>query len=344
MTTEQRKKDHLKICLEEDVETKDTSFDEINLIHNSLPDIDFKEVDTSTVFFGKEFSMPLFIDAITGGTPEAKKINRDLAEVAEKKKIAFALGSQRAMIENPKLKDTYYVRDVAPHALVIGNIGITQLKKFKVEQIEKALKSIKADALAVHINPSQEIFQKEGDLDFRNVASDLNHLCSELTYPVIGKEVGGGISREVAIMLKQVGVKAINVVGYGGTNWIVVEGLRCDKDFEAFKNWGIPTPISILEAKVGLPIIASGGIRNGLDIAKSIALGADLCGMALPFLRILKKEGKKGVESFIDKLQMELKTAMFLTGSEKIGNLKEAKYVLTGKVKDWVEQRNLIEQ
>ena len=342
MSTQQRKKDHIRICLEENVETANHSFEDITLIHNSLPDLDFKEIDTSTVFFGKKISMPLFIDAITGGTKEAKKINRDLAEIAEKKKIAFALGSQRAMIENPKLKDTYYVRDIAPNTLIIGNIGISQLKKFKIEQIEKALKAIKADALAVHINPSQEVFQKEGDLDFRNSAADLNKLCNELTYPVIGKEVGTGISREVAIMLKEVGVKAINTVGYGGTNWVVVDGLRSGKDFENFKNWGIPTPISILEAKVGLPILASGCIRSGLDIAKSIALGADICGMALPFLRILKKEGKKGVEKFIDKLQAELKIAMFLTGSENIEKLKDAKYVLTGKVKDWAEQRKLI--
>jgi isopentenyl-diphosphate delta-isomerase len=342
MTTEQRKKDHIKICLENDVETLDHSFDDVNLIHNSLPDMDFKDIDTSVVFFGKEFSMPLFIDAITGGAEESKKINNELAEIAEKKKIAFALGSQRAMIENPKLKDTYYVRDVAPHTLLIGNIGITQIKKFKTEQIEKALKAIKADALAVHINPAQEIFQNEGDLNFRSSIADLNKLCHELNYPVIGKEVGFGISREVAVLLKEVGIKAINTVGHGGTNWIVVDGLRSGKDFETFKNWGIPTPISILEAKVGLPLLASGGIRNGLDMAKSLVLGADICGMALPFLRILKKEGKKGVENYIDKLQYELKTAMFLTGSENIEKLKNAKYVLTGKVKDWVEQRNLI--
>ena len=342
MSTQQRKKDHLRICLEEDVETKTTSFEDVILIHNSLPDIDFKEIDTSIMFFGKKFSMPLLIDAITGGTKEARKINRDLAEIAEKKKIAFALGSQRAMIENPKLKDTYYVRDIAPNTLILGNIGISQLKKFKIDQIEKSLKTIKADALEVHINPSQELFQKEGDLDFRNSAADLNKLCHELNYPVIGKEVGTGISREVAVLLKEVGIKAINVAGYGGTNWIVVDALISGKDFETFKNWGIPTPISILEAKVGLPIIASGGIRSGLDIAKSLVLGADICGMSLPFLRILKKEGKKGVEKFIDKLQQELKTAMFLTGSDSIEKLKNAKYVLTGKVKDWVEQRKLI--
>ncbi|MEM5778771.1 MAG: type 2 isopentenyl-diphosphate Delta-isomerase [Candidatus Aenigmatarchaeota archaeon] len=342
MATQQRKEEHLKICLEENVETFDSSFNDVNLIHNSLPDLDFNEIDTSTTFFGKELSMPLLIDAITGGISEAKKINKDLAEIAEKKKIAFALGSQRAMLENPKLKETYFVRDVAPKTLVIGNIGISQLKKFKTEKIENALKAIKADALAVHINPAQEIFQKEGDLDFKNAGAELNRLCNELSYPVIGKEVGTGICREVAILLKEVGVKAINVAGYGGTNWIVIEGLRSGKDFEAFKNWGIPTPISILESKVGLPIIASGGIRSGLDIAKCLALGADICGIALPFLKILNNKGKKGLEEFIDKLQYELKTAMFLSGCENIEKLKNVKYVLTGKAKDWVEQRKLI--
>jgi len=342
MTTEQRKQDHIRICLEEDVESRKTNFEDVFLIHNSLPDLDFKEIDTSIEFFEKELSMPLMIDAITGGTEEAREINRDLAEVAEKKKIAFALGSQRAMIENPKLKDTYYVRDIAPNTLIIGNIGISQLKKLKIQQIEKALKAVDANVLAVHINPAQEIFQKEGDLDFKSSAADLNKLCHELNYPVIAKEVGTGISREVAVMLKEVGAKAINVAGYGGTNWIVVDGLRSGDNFENFKEWGIPTPISILEAKVGLPIIASGGIRSGLDIAKSLALGADICGMSLPFLRILKSEGKKGVERLVDRLNFELKTAMFLTGSENIEKLKNAKYVLTGKIKDWIDQRKII--
>lgn len=342
MSTEQRKKDHIKICLENDVDTQKTCFEDVNLIHNSLPDLDFKEIDTTTVFFGKKFSMPLLIDAMTGGPKESKRINQDLAEVAEKKKIAFALGSQRAMMENPKLKDTFSVRGVAPNTLIIGNIGITQLKEFETSKIEKALKIVKADALAVYINPAQEIFQKEGDLDFRSTIADLNRLCHELNYPVIGKEIGTGINREVAVLLKEVGVKAINVAGFGGTNWIVVEGLRAEKDFQTFKEWGIPTPISILEAKVGLPLIASGGIRTGLDIAKSIALGADMCGMSLPFLKILENGGKKGVEKFVDKLQDELKTTMFLTGCDSIEKLKNAKYVLTGKVKDWVEQRRLI--
>jgi len=341
MLTEQRKKDHLKICLNKNVETGNTGFEDVTLIHDSLPELNFDKIDTSTKFFGKKLSMPLMIDAMTGGTKESKKINRDLAEVAEKKKIIFSVGSQRAMIENPKLKDTYYVRDVAPNILIFGNIGIFQIKKFGLNEIENALESIGANALSVHINPSQELFQKKGDLDFSGSVPSLKKLCEKLNYPVIGKEVGFGFSREATLKLKETGVKVIDVGGYGGTNWIVVDALISGKDFTSFRDWGIPTSIAILEARVGLPIIATGGIRSGLDVAKSIALGADICGMALPFLRILKKEGKKGVERFIDNVHKELKITMFLTGSKNIDELKKAKYVLTGKVKDWVEQRKL---
>lgn len=290
MTIQQRKSDHIKISLEGNIETGGAGFEEVTLVNNSLPDLNFKEISTRTDFFGKKLSMPLIIDAMTGGIEEAKKINKNLAEVAEKKGIGFSLGSQRAMIENHKLKDTYYVRDVAPSILVLGNVGVSQLKKFKTNEIEKALKDVGADVLAVHINPAQEIFQY-GDINFRSSAADLNRLCGELNYPVIGKEVGLGFSRETAIMLKEVGVKAINVAGYGGTNWVMADALISGKEHEIFQGWGIPTCASILESKVGLPLIASGGVRSGLDIAKSIILGADICGIALPFLRILKKEG-----------------------------------------------------
>lgn len=341
MLTEQRKKDHIRICLEEDVDSQKTFFEEIFLIHKSLPELNLKEIDTSTTFLGKRLNLPLTMAAITGGTSEAKQINKDLAEVAEKKGIGFGLGSQRAMIEDPKLKETYYVRDVAPNVLLFGNLGITQVKKFDVQKIKQALDSIKADALCVHINPAQEMFQKEGDFDFKDSSSCLKQLCENLDYPVIGKEVGCGISREVALKLKEIGVGAIDTGGFGGTNWIKADGIRSEQDFSSFSNWGIPTPISILESKIGLPIIATGGVRSGLDIAKSIALGADICGIALPFLKILKEKGKQGVENYIDNLQKELRIAMFLVGAKNISELKNAKYVLTGKVKDWAEQRNL---
>ena len=342
MTTEQRKKDHIRICLEEDVESQKTGFEEIFLIHKSLPELNLKEIDTSTEFLGKKLNLPLTIASITGGTEQAKQINKDLAEIAEKKRIGFSLGSQRAMIEDPELKETYYVRDVAPNVLLFGNIGITQVKKFDTNKIKKALESVKADALCVHINPAQEPFQKNGDLDFRGSTSSLKKLCEELGYPVIGKEVGFGISREVAKKLKEIGVKAIDIGGFGGTNWVIVDGLISRTDYRGFVDWGIPTPISILESKIGLPIIATGGIRSGVDIAKSIALGAAICGIALPFLKILKEKGKQGVENYIDNLQKELRITMFLTGCKNINELKNTKYVLTGKIKDWAEQRKLV--
>jgi isopentenyl-diphosphate delta-isomerase len=342
MRTQQRKKEHIKIALENKVETGDPGFDDVLLVHNDFTDINFKDIDTSTKFFGKKLKLPLIMASMTGGTDEAKKINKDLAEIAEKKGFGFSLGSQRAMIENPELKDTYYVRDVAPNTLIFGNLGIYQLKSFSKQQIEDAMKSVGADILCVHINPSQELFQREGDLDFKGSFSNLKKLCEELKYPVIGKEVGFGFSREVSTKLKEAGVKAIDVGGHGGTNWIVVDGLRSDKDFSSFVDWGIPTTISILESRVGLPLISTGGVRNGVDIAKSIALGADVCGMALPFLRILNEKGKKGVEDFVDKVQQELKIVMALTGSRNIEDLKKAKYVLTGRVKDWADQRDLI--
>jgi isopentenyl-diphosphate Delta-isomerase len=342
MSIEQRKKDHLRVCLENQVETQKAGFEDIILINNSLSETNLKEIRTSVDFFGKKLSMPLIISALTGGTEEARKINKELAEVCERKGIGFSLGSQRVMIEKPEVKETFYVRDVAPNALLLGNIGIFQLKRLGVKQIEEALKYVGADALCVHLNSAQEIFQKEGDTDFRDAFNSLKKLCKDLKYPVIAKEVGFGISKEVSIKLKDAGVKAIDIGGFGGTNWIIVDGLLSGMDFSTFADWGIPTPISILESNTGLPLIATGGIRSGLDIAKSIALGADLCGISLPFLRILKSHGKKGVEDYIDKLNNELKIAMALTGSKNIEEMKKAKYVLSGKTLEWVNQRKLI--
>ncbi|MEM4222220.1 MAG: type 2 isopentenyl-diphosphate Delta-isomerase [archaeon] len=340
--TQIRKSEHLMICLEKDVETPGTWLEDVIFVHQSLPEMSLDEIDTSINFFGKKLAMPLLIAAITGGTEEAKEINKNLAKVAQKKQIGLGLGSQRAMIEKPELKETYYVRDVAEDILLFGNIGIAQIRSFSIDQIENALESIGADGLCVHINPAQELFQKKGDYDFRKCLSSLSDLCKELKYPVIAKEVGNGISRESALKLKEAGVKAIDVGGMGGSNWILIDSLRSGKDCTNFKYWGIPTACSILEAKVGLPIIATGGIRTGLDIAKAIALGADLCGIALPFLRILKKDGVEGLEKYVDKLHEELKMAMFLTGCRNIQELKKAKYVLTGRIKNWVEARKII--
>lgn len=337
--TEKRKSDHVKICLNKNVESGSTGFEDILLIHNALPEIDFSDIDTSTNFFGKELSMPLMIAGMVGGTKEGEKINRVLASVAEKKGIGFGLGSQRAMIEKPHLAKTYFVRDVAPSVLLFGNIGITQAKQYPVERIEEALIAVKANALCVHINPAQEIFQRKGDLNFSGCLNALKKLCKRLKCPVVAKEVGKGISRDVALKLKKTGIASIDIGGYGGTDWSRVEIIR---NRQRNLIWvGIPTACSILEAKTSkLPIIATGGVRNGFDIAKAIALGASLTGIALPFLRLAKK-GKRNVENYIDNLQRELKIAMFLCGCKNIKELKSAEYVLRGFVKSWKEQREL---
>jgi isopentenyl-diphosphate delta-isomerase len=340
MSTEKRKGEHLRICAEMDVETGSTWLQDVRPVHKCVPELDLIGVDTSTVFLGKELKMPLVIAALTGGTEEAGQINRDLAEVAEKKGIGFGLGSQRAMIEKPELKSTFYVRDAAPSILLLGNIGITKLKDYEPERIEKACREAGVDALCVHINPAQEIFQNEGDYDFRGCLSALKRLCQSINYPVIAKEVGNGICRESALLLKEAGVSAIDVGGVGGTSWVVVDSIRSGKDATDFREWGIPTAASILEAKhAGLPIIATGGIRSGSDIARAVMLGADVCGIALPFLRVYRRGGKAGVERYIDKLREELRMNMFLTGCKNVAELKAAKHVLTSKLKEWKEQR-----
>lgn len=339
--TEKRKSEHIRVCLDNDIERESTLFEDVTLVHQTFTDLSLDDIDTSVYFFGKKLSMPLMIAAITGGAEISKKINKDLAGVAEKKQIGFGLGSQRAMIENENLTETYYVRDVAKNALIFGNIGIAQLRNYSVEQIRKAIEKIEADAICVHFNSAQEMFQIEGDYNFKGSTRSLEKLCNELGYPVIAKEVGNGFSREVALKLKELGVKAIDVGGMGGSNWIVVDALRSNTNYNNFENWGIPTACSILESSVGLPIIATGGIRNGLDMAKAIVLGAEICGIALPFLKVLDKEGKPGLEKYIDQIHKELKIIMLLTGSRNIAELKKAKYVITGKLKDWKDCRKL---
>ena len=340
--TEKRKSDHIKLCLhDERVDVNSTGWEDVTLVHQALPDVDFKKIDTTTSFLGKKISLPLMIDGMTGGTTEAKEINRGLAEAAEKFDLIIGVGSQRAMIEKPELLDTYYIRDLAPKSVILGNIGISHVKKYSPQKIEKALKDIDADALAVHINPAQEIFQVGGDTEFENSAKALKNLCETLSYPVIGKEVGNGISRESALLLKDCGVKAIDVGGFGGTNFLIIDAIRGGLDYSSFSDWGIKTPVSILESKVGLPIIATGGVRSGLDIAKSLSLGADVAGMASPFLKVFSSERKSGVEKMINKISHELKVAMFLSGAKNIEQLKKVKHVLTGKTLEWKVQRGL---
>ncbi|MEM0372620.1 MAG: type 2 isopentenyl-diphosphate Delta-isomerase [archaeon] len=341
--TQRRKIAHLEICLNKDVELGDAGFDDVTFLHNALPEVNLEETDTSTKFFGKKLSVPLMISAVTGGIPNAGLINKELAKIAEEKCIGFGLGSQRAMIEKPEMKSTYCVRDVAPKTLIFGNIGIVQTKKYAPSQVQKMADETQIDALCVHLNPAQEAFQVNGDLDFTECFGSLKTLCRNLSMPVVGKEVGNGISRETAETLKKAGVRAIDVGGYGGTSWMKVEALRSGMDWKPFKRHGIPTAASVLETKTsGLPIIATGGIRDGLHIAKAIALGASICGIALPAIRVLNALGPDGLRAYIDQLQRELRTVMFLNGCKNIDELKKANYVLHGRLLEWAKQRELL--
>lgn len=341
--TEARKEEHLRIVTEQKVEWGSTWLDDVTLIHQSLPEISLDDVDTSTVFMNHKFTLPLNISGMTGGTQAAKRVNRGLAEAAQRCGISMGVGSQRVMLENPSLVDTFYVRDVAPNILLFANIGVYQLKRYSPEKIRGAIEAIKANALCVHLNPAQEIFQKDGDWDFTGCFDALRELCKAVGYPVIAKEVGHGISKETALMLKEAGVVAVDVQGNGGTSWAYIDSLRSGKDCTYFKAWGVPTGASVMEVRgLGLSVIGSGGIRSGADIAKCIALGADLAGIALPMLKAVNSGGVEGVVKYVEKLREELRYAMFLTGSRNIEELKKAKYVLTGKLADWARQRGLV--
>lgn len=343
-STEKRKSRHLKICSTKRVEflRKRTGFEDVDLIHNALPELNLDEVDTSCELFGKKLSAPIIIESITGGSQEAKKINKLLAAAAERSGVAMGLGSQRAMIEKPSLTNTYCVRDVAPNILLIGNIGVTQLLEYDVNRIADAVEKVEADALFVHLNALQEVVQPEGNRKFRGCLSALRKLTSEIGVPVVVKETGAGISREVAVELKNSGVKGIDVAGAGGTSWGAVELIRSSREDEWLWEWGIPTALSIVEVAsvCELPLIASGGIRSGVDVAKAIALGADYAGAALPFLKATKR-GEKGVFEELERWKEQLRVCMFLTGSKELTSLSNSPVIITGRTAELFRLRGI---
>ncbi|RKY80350.1 type 2 isopentenyl-diphosphate Delta-isomerase [candidate division KSB1 bacterium] len=333
--TSLRKEEHLDICLQQDVAFKEktTGFERFYFVHNALPEINFSEVDCSTYFLDKPLSFPMMITAITGGFREAEKINAELAQVCEAQQIALGLGSQRQACENSNYWRSFsVVRDKAPTIPIVGNIGAAQVARLSdTEIIQHLVDLIKADALAVHLNPLQEVLQPEGNTHFRGVLAGLEKIVRSLEIPVIVKETGAGISHSVAKQLRQIGVRYVDVSGAGGTSWAGVESYRSKFPALAkkFWDWGIPTALSILEvSKVkGLRIIASGGISGGLDIAKAIALGADLAGAARILLKTLCLNGIKGLIELLESWKNELKTVMFLTGSKNLVQLKKARLI-----------------
>jgi isopentenyl-diphosphate delta-isomerase len=287
MKIRDRKLDHLRICIEENVEAGKTGLEDISLIHKALPEIDFNSIDTSVKFLGKTLKYPIIFEAMTGGVDEASRINKEVASVAQEYGLGFGVGSQRAAIEDPLLEETFRVRDVAPDVFLIANLGCVQLNYgYSVKECEKAVSMIGADALALHLNPLQEAVQPEGNRDFSGLTKKINDVSKKLSCPVIIKETGCGISGDTA---KTLNVSAFDIAGLGGTSWSLVESHRSagiEKEIgKSFSSWGIQTAQSIKEvASTGKPVIASGGIRTGIDAAKSLALGAQCVGMALPVL------------------------------------------------------------
>lgn len=348
----QRKREGIEIPLNKDVQAKTTStyLEYVKLIHNALPELDYDEIDISTTFLKRKFSAPLIIDSMTGGAPEAARINGRLGELAEKYGFAMGLGSQRAGLESKQLAETYSIaRKNAPSAFLIANIGGAQLAKgLTIDNIKKIIDMIQADALVIHLNPLQELIQPEGEPKYKGVLSKISEISGDLDVPVIVKEVGAGISKEVAVKLEVAGVSAINVAGAGGTSWAGVEKLRAEASNndlkthlgEIFWDWGIPTAASLVEVKktVKVPIIASGGLRNGMEMAKCIVLGASMCAMAYPFL-LKAAESKEQLFNFADTVIAELKSTMFLIGAMNLSVLKSSRYILTGPLADQVSNR-----
>ncbi len=329
---EQRKADHIRINLEEDVgfATVTTGLEQYRFEHTAVPELDLAAVDISTEFFGKRLRAPLLISSMTGGTGEASLINRRLAEAAEETGIAMGVGSQRAAIESPVLAETFQIRDFAPTALLFANLGAVQLNYgYGVDECRRAVDMLAADALILHFNALQEAVQPEGDTNFAGLLERVAAVCAALDVPVIAKEVGWGFSAENARRLAACGVAAIDVAGAGGTSWSQVEMHRAPTERHrrvaaTFVDWGIPTAEAILAARTGapeLPLIASGGLRNGLDIAKAVALGAELGGMAGPFLRAAVVSTEAVLEE-VAVAESTLRIAMFAAGIESVAALR----------------------
>ncbi len=350
--TENRKADHIRISLKENVKARHitTGFEDVHLVHQALPEVDRNKIQLATNVFGYKFSAPIFVGAMTGGTPEATRINTNIAEAVEELGLGMGVGSQRAAIEEPKLEETYkVVRKKAPRAFLIANIGAPQLVQgFGVKEAEKAVEMIEADALAIHLNPLQEAVQPEGEAHYAGVCQRIEEIAETIQVPVIVKETGAGISAEVAKRLEQAGVKGIDVSGAGGTSWAGVECHRAEstRDVfhkrlgESFWDWGIPTVASLVEVSksTGLTIIASGGIRSGIHMAKALGLGASLTSMSAPILRPATRSASE-VKKALDFCLEELRNSMFLVGAESVQKLKKAPLVILGKTAEWLEKR-----
>lgn len=327
-----RKGDHIRINLEEDVSSKGmtSGFEHYRFVPRALPEINFDQVDLHTELFGYQLGAPLFISCMTGGVPQAERINRTLAEVAEELGLAIGLGSARVLLEHPEALPTFNIRPDAPSVPILANLGAVQLNRgVGIDECRRIIEVLQADALVLHLNALQEALQLEGDTEFAGLLEQIARLCHALDLPVIAKEVGWGIAPDMVVALLEAGVTAVDVAGAGGTSWSEVERHRLNGHVRqrvaaAFADWGVPTAEAIWAARRAAPgacIFGSGGIRNGMDAAKALALGADMVGMAGPFLRAAD-QGREAVLALAEEVIETLRTVMFCLGTPTLTDLR----------------------
>jgi isopentenyl-diphosphate delta-isomerase len=340
-----RKADHIALCASGEVEFRDKGplFDEVQLVHDALPDLHYDDVDLTTRLLGKTLKAPVVVSGMTGGTDEARAINRDLARAAERLGLGFGLGSQRAMVVAPDLARTYRVRDVAPDVLLLGNLGMVQARQMATGAVRELCAEIGVDALCVHLNPSMELIQPGGDRDFRGGKETLARLHGELGLPVVVKETGAGLSRKVGEAARAIGITTVDTSGAGGTSWVGVETRRADGAARALGeelwDWGIPTAASVgLLADLGLDIIATGGLRSGRDVASALALGAAAGGLAAPVLRAHRDGGFEGAVTFLEQVVASVRAHVFLAGCRTPAELRRVPRILGSTLRAWLEQ------
>lgn len=356
----QRKIEHVNIALTQDVAApQQANWSDVHLVHQALPEVDLEKIDTSVTFLGRTLRYPIFMSSLTGGHPDVLTINRNLARAAEHYGVALGVGSQRAAIVNPTLAASYsIVRESAPNAFLIANIGAPQLiaqaqhTPFTLAQVQEAISMIQANALAVHMNSLQEAVQPEGDRRAQGEVAALRRLTSQIELPIISKETGAGVSREQALLLRACGAAAIDIGGAGGSSMSAIEGARAQQRGHeqsqsighVFRDWGIATPISLVEAgTANLPLISTGGMRSGLDAARALALGATLVGFGLPFLQAASK-GYDELCIVMDEIIAQLKVAMQLSGASTIAQLRSTDVVVTGQTREWLTLRGFEDQ
>jgi len=334
-----RKAEHIQLALESGMQFRRNFFEDWVFEHDALPELDYDEIETHADFLGRRLSAPLLISCMTGGTEEAMRINRNLAHAAEATGVAFGVGSQRSALEDPSKTASFSVRPFAPSIPLLANLGAVQLNYgFGVDECRKAVEMIDADALVLHVNALQEAIQPEGQRNFAGLLPKIAEIVSELEVPVIVKEVGCGISRRVAERLVRLGVGIVDTAGMGGTNWARIEAARASDHAigELFADWGIPSPLAIrrLREIPGLTVIGSGGLRSGLDCAKAVASGAEIAGLAYPFLQAAAESAERAIE-IVRRTVEELKICMFCVGARTIDELGQVPLLPTGGHREW---------